>query len=916
MTLPTELSSIFSNKQKSYKMVLILALLTEMQATGLKVVSLLNLKQRFLSLLQERESNGLIVDQPPEKAGTSWGSMTVINVQSVITTPISALSSILEQNNESIGFKKQLYDSWSDDVLRELYTLAQTELENYYNELNSVSFSIKDALSDILSTYITAKKETFAGHRLGNLIRQQIPARLRKLPFIHSELKITGSVGQGNWATIPWIAIMDKRITETTRQGEYLVYLFSEDMKSVYLTFMQGVTIPIETKGKQAAYQYFKQKVQGIRHLLPLEGMVKDAAIYLTSGGLGQDYQVSTVAYYRYDSEHLPYDEQLIADLNNAVTNYNEYVNKVLNQNDEPEQMISFNYTISHLYAGQGILKYLYDHRPNAISLDQLISNQGTVLLSGDDVKHPKERVRHLGRALQDLGLLSINENQFSLTDLGQEYANHFNENKWTLSDTQVRLIRDQLNNAEGQTPLVRSINKAIEICKELGSFTLDQFAPMFINALGMLQTWGEVTQKQRSIFMLNWLEILKFVIKSGQQYTYIEWEETPLVDALTVIERIATIKNFIASKGFMYPDHWIENFFLSLKAKPFVILAGVSGTGKTKLMKLFAEAVGATASNGQFSLIPVRPDWSDPSDLLGYKDLSGVFRPGKLTEVLVEASKPSNQHKPYFICLDEMNLARVEHYFSDLLSVLETQEWDNHRIVTTPLIHRDSLQNESDKQVYGNLHLPDNVYIVGTVNMDETTHPFSKKVLDRANTIEFNYIDLGQYPTGEGMPASEGAAVPPNSLLRSEYLQLVDVYRDYKQLTEETTELLVEINGILEQIHSHVGFRIRDAVCFYMIYNDRFALLSKEAAFDMQLLQKILPRIQGSNSSVKKALLQLMQVAQDRSLPITEYMEDASKLYLSPETLAASKYPQSARKIAFMLRRLEEDGFTSYWLS
>ncbi|MGO4498581.1 McrB family protein [Paenibacillus sp. 2RAB27] len=401
-----------------------------------------------------------------------------------------------------------------------------------------------------------------------------------------------------------------------------------------------------------------------------------------------------------------------------------------------------------------------------------------------------------------------------------------------------------------------------------------------------------------------------------GFEYDEEEALETPLVDSLTVIERVSTIKNFIANKGFMYPDHWIENFFLSLKTKPFVILAGVSGTGKTKLVKLFAEAVGATASNGQFSLVPVRPDWSDPSDLLGYKDLSGTFRPGKLTEILVEASKPGNQHKPYFICLDEMNLARVEHYFSDLLSVLETQEWHNQRIVTTPLIHRDSLQKESDKQMYGNLYLPDNVYIVGTVNMDETTHPFSKKVLDRANTIEFNYIELGQYPSLEDLTDRTDAPVPPNSLLRSEYLQLVDVYRDYKQLTENTTELLVKINGILEQIHSHVGFRIRDAVCFYMIYNERFGLLSKEAAFDMQLLQKILPRIQGSNASVKNALLQLMQVAQDRTLPLSEYREDASKLYLSMETLAASKYPHSARKIAFMLRRLEEDGFTSYWIS
>ncbi|MEC0227354.1 MrcB family domain-containing protein [Paenibacillus alba] len=916
MILPTLLTNIFSNKQKSYKMVLIIVLLTEMKETGHLVVSLTKVKERFLAKLQEREASGLTVDQPPEKAGTSWNSMTVTNVQSVISTPIAALSSILEQKNDSIGFKKELYESWSDDVLSELYHYAQTELENYYSQQNKNAFSLKEMLSDILSSYLAAKRETFAGHRLGNLMRQEIPTELRKLPFIHQDLKIQGSVGQGNWATIPWIAIMDKRITETTRQGEYLVYLFAEDMKSVYLTFMQGVTIPVETKGKPAAYEYFRQKVQEIRDLLPLEGMIKDDAIYLTSGGLGQDYQVSTVAYYRYDTEHLPDDEQLIADLNNAVINYSEYVNHVVNPGIEPEQKIGFNYTISHLYAGQGIMKYLHDHGPDPATLDELISNQGTVLLSGDDVKHPKERIRHLGRALKDLGLLQISENDFLLTDLGKEYANHFNENKWELSDTQVRLIRGQLTNTENHTPFIRSINRAIEICQQLGTFTLDQFVPIFIDTLGMQGTWGEVTQKQRSIFMLNWLEILKFISKSGQMYTYAEWEETPLVDSLTVSERVATIKNFIASKGFMYPDHWIENFFLSLKAKPFVILAGVSGTGKTKLVKLFAEAVGAMASNGQFTLIPVRPDWSDPSDLLGYKDLSGAFRPGKLTEVLVEASKPENQHKPYFICLDEMNLARVEHYFSDLLSVLETQEWHNQRIVTTPLIHRDSLQNESDKQHYGNLYLSDNVYIIGTVNMDETTHPFSKKVLDRANTIEFNYIDLGQYPTGEGIQASDSTVNPPNSLLRSDYLQLVDVYRDYKQLTEETTELLVKINGILEQIHSHVGFRIRDAVCFYMIYNERFALLSNEAAFDMQLLQKVLPRIQGSSSSVKKALLQLMQVAQDRSLPISEYMEDASKLYLSMETLAAAKYPQSARKIAFMLRRLEEDGFTSYWLS
>src|SRR5690606_32881420 len=114
-------------------------------------------------------------------------------------------------------------------------------------------------------------------------------------------------------------------------------------------------------------------------------------------------------------------------------------------------------------------------------------------------------------------------------------------------------------------------------------------------------------------------------------------------------------------------------------------------------------------------------------------------------------------------------------------------------------------------------------------------------------------------------------------------------------------------------------GFRIRDAVCFYMIYNERFGLVSEDAAFDLQLSQKILPRVQGSSSSVKRVLLLLMQEALGQRLSINALLDDASEIYMkwnTSEQEEAAKYPLSARKIAFMLRRLEEDGFTSYWLS
>lgn len=385
-------------------------------------------------------------------------------------------------------------------------------------------------------------------------------------------------------------------------------------------------------------------------------------------------------------------------------------------------------------------------------------------------------------------------------------------------------------------------------------------------------------------------------------------------------------IQSQIRRQGFFFPEHLIENFYLSLKTKPFVILAGISGTGKTRLVKLFAEALGATRDNGQFTLIPVRPDWSDPADLLGYKDLSGRFQPGPMTKVFVDARQPENQHKPYFICLDEMNLARVEHYFSDMLSVLETQEWREGMIQTQDLIAPTLLDTPEDQAEYGSLGIPENVFLIGTVNMDETTHPFSKKVLDRANTLEFNYINLQQYPD----MSEQGEADDPAELaelnhlfLRSDYLQLVDAYDVNKELVVRTTERLVKINALLEDIHAHVGFRVRDAICFYMIYNARYKLMSEEEAFDWQLLQKILPRIQGSHSSVRRVLLNLMKGALGTGSGVTvdlpKLMDDASPLYMrwaAGQTPPTAKHPQSARKLAFMLRRLEEDGFTSYWLS
>ncbi|GIN89463.1 hypothetical protein J22TS1_05140 [Siminovitchia terrae] len=376
--------------------------------------------------------------------------------------------------------------------------------------------------------------------------------------------------------------------------------------------------------------------------------------------------------------------------------------------------------------------------------------------------------------------------------------------------------------------------------------------------------------------------------------------EEVPLSGEHTRVKKfesvgslVSHIHSYITNKGFYFTEENIKNLYLSLKTKPFVILSGISGTGKTKIVQLFAESVGATEGNGQFKLIPVRPDWSDGSDLIGFEDIKGDFKPGPLTDALVEANKPENRDKPYFILLDEMNLARVEYYFSDLLSVMESREKVDGEYVSVPVV---------DRPEVGRLMLRNNVFIIGTVNMDETTHPFSPKVLDRANTIEYNDVQLANFSIFDQMEEPQ-AAVVSNEQLAGEYITLKDAFADNEELIREVTDWLVEVNQILEQMKLHFGYRVRDEVCFYMIYNEQGQLMTKEQAFDLQLHQKVLTRVSGNDADTVKVLKELYTFC-------TGHAWDADI-----DVERESRFPQSAAKLANVIKKAEHEGFTSFWM-
>ena len=268
-----------------------------------------------------------------------------------------------------------------------------------------------------------------------------------------------------------------------------------------------------------------------------------------------------------------------------------------------------------------------------------------------------------------------------------------------------------------------------------------------------------------------------------------------------------------IGATGFVFEPWQVAAYVTAVRTKPFVILAGVSGTGKSKLPELVARQTG-----GQASLLPVRPDWTDSSKVLGYLKLDHSFNPGPLLELADMAAKNPERH--YVCIVDEMNLARVEHYFAEILSRIE----DRHRqgdggYRSGPLWAGQSLAG-SGGEAWATQGLPPNLAIVGTVNMDESAHGFSRKVLDRAFTLELSDVDLGQWQEAVTAKATISPWPPSAWFPRAARLgELHGLADEERQLIQKVIKDLTTVNKFLTQAELQVGYRIRDEVALFVLH-------------------------------------------------------------------------------------------------
>ncbi len=720
----------------------------------------------------------------------------------------------------------------------------------------AVDGPLRRAINKFLNGYVDVKQETFNGHPFGIFVRNEIPNVMYNTQLIDkSSYLITGSVGKGNWAMVPWICIFDRKITTSTTKGVYIVYLLSKDGNSLYLTFNQGCTDIKNNHSKKEAIQIMHERADEIRKQIDNRGFSQDN-ISLGSAltQLAELYQEGMIFNKEYKKGQVPSEQKLLDDLQRMMQVYKDYVNGSENPKEDKDWWPS-----------------LEEYNPNLSKEDWK-----KYILEIEMPDHPKPM--KMLKAMMELG------GEASCGMLANKYGGTFSA-----------YVGYTMN-------LGKRVKKYFDLPACMDGNQERYFPFPFLGKQGTANEPKNYVYRIRKELQ----EALKEIDFSSINPYYERDEEK-----LTNKEILEHIKKYITSKGFVFDDGLLENYYLSLKSKPFTILAGTSGTGKTRLVRLFAEAIGATGENGRYKLVSVRPDWSDPSDLFGHVDLNGKFVPGVIIDFIHKAQ--NDTRAPYFLCLDEMNLARVEYYLSDILSIIETRECKNEIVETDPLVSKEYYgADKAAVDKYGIIRIPENLYIVGTVNMDETTFPFSRKVLDRANTIEFSTVDL------HASFADRYKNIKPldidNSFMKAEYVFFQQCFEE-KEFVEEICSELQDMNMILERTNAHVGYRVRDEIVFYMVNNKKNGLLNRNEAFDNEIMQKILPRIQGSSTAVKNMLCELFKhCAKNYEGYQTENDDISSKMFKVVKE-PDCKYKKSAKKIAFMVRRFAEDGFTAYWL-
>lgn len=567
---------------------------------------------------------------------------------------------------------------------------------------------LKMAIEKILTEWPIETKKPFAQNPLAEFIRIDFKNIVEKITnTLGYDFLVKAGPGAGNWASVPWLSILDSRLTETTQGGVYPVYLFRADGSGVYLSLNQGTTIPNKKFGKKEARQYASSISKSIQDNYVIDNWSTAKLDLRSATQLGQSYEEPNIYSKFYEVNNLPDNQTIQSDLAEILRLYDSIASTGI----------------------EGIVK--------------------------PTPKQPPETPRI----------------QFDITSF------------------------------------LGNLNKS----------------------------------------------------------------------------------------GLSFNDELILRFTSSLQSKQFMLLTGLSGSGKTKIAEAFCWWL--CDSESQVCFVSVGADWTNREPLLGFTNAlqPGTYvKPdtGVLDLMIAAENDPEN---PYFLILDEMNLSHVERYFADFLSAMESHTGSIN-------LHPDT-EEWSGSSIPASIRLPRNLFIIGTVNIDETTYMFSPKVLDRANVIEFRVSDAEMEHFFDNVKeinldvlAGAGASMGESFVAKA-----AEFVQDDGNLKEE----LMPFFRKLQEAGAEFGYRTASEISTFVKKCTDLVdgKMKRDEIVDAAIMQKLLPKLHGSRNKIEGRLKDLGNLclinAEQEAFPEA-----------APENI---KYPVSYEKLQRMHKRVISDGFTSY---
>ena len=388
-------------------------------------------------------------------------------------------------------------------------------------------------------------------------------------------------------------------------------------------------------------------------------------------------------------------------------------------------------------------------------------------------------------------------------------------------------------------------------------------------------------------------------IIKIGKEFKLIIVEE----DNSNPFDSDSFYKDLIQS-NLKFEKAFSTRLIASLCTKPFLILTGLTGSGKTKLAQSFAYWLSGTAD--QYEIVPVGADWTNREPLLGYPDGLNqemyIHPDSKVLELIMRAEESD---LPHFIVLDEMNLSHVERYFADFLSIMESGE-------SAKLYTGANRKDGFGRNVPQQISWSKNLYIIGTVNIDESTYMFSPKVLDRANVIEFRVTELEMETFLKSDPVIDLSKLKSKGASMGLDFVSISSIQSNEPLSDANQIELLKFFRELKKLGAEYGYRSASEISSLLHnLNKVDSALSMEEKLDIAIMQKILPKLHGSRSKLLPVLEKLGKLCLSDESKWDGYLQNKDEIDYKAETKII--YKLSFEKIIRMYRNAMDNGFASY---